>query len=69
MAAVRLGHRPLVSGPDGRPLAHAVVLRLVGVVAVPGGDLDLDRKLGTLLACLDATLRRVVGVDLWVDRQ
>ena len=28
-----------------------------------------DRTLGTLIACLDATLRRLGGADLSVDRQ
>jgi len=59
------GSGPVVPGPDGRP--RATLLFCVWLawsrfrVVIP----TWDRKLGTLLACLDATLRRLGGVPTY----
>src|SRR4051794_4385237 len=62
MAAVRLGRRADRVRPRWSAAAHDAVLRLVGVVAVPGGIPTWDRRMGTLLCCLDATFRACGGV-------
>ena len=48
---------------DGR--RDELVVRVAGVVAVPGGDPGLDKTLPTVVACLDATLRRLGGVPTY----
>jgi transposase len=59
------GAGPVVPGPDGRP--RATLLFCVWLawsrfrVVIP----TWDRRLGTLLACLDATLRRLGGVPTY----
>lgn len=59
------GNGPVVPGPDGR--ARATLLFCAWLawsrfrVVIP----TWDRKLGTLLACLDATLRRLGGVPTY----
>jgi hypothetical protein len=55
------GSGPIVSGPDGRPRPTLLFCAWLAWsrfrVVIP----TWDRKLGTSLACLDATLRRSVG--------
>jgi hypothetical protein len=59
------GTGPVVPGPDGRPRATLLFCAWLAWsrfrVVIP----TWDRKLGTLLACLDATLRRVGGVPTY----
>ena len=55
------GTGPVVPGPDGRPRATLLFCARLAWsrlrVVIPTGD----RRLGTLSACLDATLRRLGG--------
>jgi transposase len=59
------GTGPVVSGPDGRPRATLLFCAWLAWsrfrVVIP----TWDRRLGTLLACLDATLRRLGGVPTY----
>jgi transposase len=59
------GTGPIVFGPDGRPRPTLLFCAWLAWsrfrVVIP----TWDRKLGTLLACLDATLRRVDGVPTY----
>ena len=59
------GAGPVVPGPDGRPRATLLFCAWLAWsrfrVVIP----TWDRRLGTLLACLDATLRRVGGVPTY----
>ena len=65
VAAVRLGCGPIVFGPDGRPRPTLLFCAWLAWsrfrVVLP----TWDRKLGTLLTCLDATLRRVGGAPTY----
>jgi len=59
------GTGPIVFGPDGRPRPTLLFCAWLAWsrfrVVIP----TWDRKLGTLLACLDATLRRLGGVPTY----
>jgi len=59
------GHGPVVFGPDGRPRQTLLFCGWLAWsrfrVVIP----TWDRKLGTLLTCLDATLRRVGGAPTY----
>ena len=59
------GHGPIVFGPDGRPRPTLLFCAWLAWsrfrVVIP----TWDRKLGTLLTCLDATLRRVGGAPAY----
>ena len=62
MAAVGLGR-----GPADRRAAHAAVLLLAGLVAVPGGAARRGtRALGSLTACLDRALRIIGGAPAYL---
>jgi hypothetical protein len=64
-AALRLGQRSGGAGPGWAGAGDVAVLRVAGVVTGPGRDPELGRKLGTLLACLDGTPRRLGGVPTY----
>ena len=59
------GHGPVVFGPDGRPRSTLLFWAWLAWsrfrVVVP----TWDRKLGTLMTCLDTTLRRVGGAPTY----
>lgn len=59
------GTGPVVPGPDGRPRATLLFCAWLAWsrfrVVIP----TWDRKLGTLLACIDATLRRLGGAPTY----
>jgi len=59
------GHGPIVFGPDGRPRPTLLFCAWLAWsrfrVVIP----TWDRKLGTLMTCLDATLRRVGGAPTY----
>jgi len=59
------GHGPVVFGPDGRPRQTLLFCAWLAWsrfrVVIP----TWDRKLGTLLTCLDTTLRRVGGAPTY----
>lgn len=61
VAAVRLGCRPA-----DRRAGHEPVLRVVGLVPVRVVIPSWDRTLGTLVACLDATLRTIGGAPTYL---
>jgi transposase len=65
VAAVRLGRRPIVFGPDGRPRRTLLLCAWLAWsrfrVVIP----IWDRRLGTLLTCLDTTLRRLGGAPTY----
>jgi transposase len=60
------GHGPVVFGPDGRPRQTLLFCAWLAWsrfrVVIP----TWDRKMGTLLSCLDATLRRLGGAPAFV---
>jgi transposase len=60
------GHGPVVFGPDGRPRPTLLFCAWLAWsrfrVVIP----TWDRKMGTLLSCLDATLRRMGGAPAFV---
>jgi len=60
VVAVGLGRRATGGGP-----AEVVVVRVAGLVAVPGGLPASDRTLPSVLGLLDATLRRLGGVPTY----
>ena len=59
------GTGPVVPGPDGRPRATLLFCAWLAWSRVRVVIPTWDRKLGTLLACLDATLRRLGGVPTY----
>ena len=61
MAPVRLG-----SWSGHRPAPDLPVLRLAGLKSVPGALPTWDKSLGTVLACVDNTLRRVGGAPTYL---
>lgn len=61
MAAVRLGRQAA-----RRWAQDVLVLCVVGLVSVPGRDPVWDQTMGTLVACLDATLRRIGGAPAYL---